>query len=41
MADLAARIRSYSPDDEVVLDVVRDGEPINVTVTLEARPTEG
>jgi S1-C subfamily serine protease len=41
MTDLAARIRSYSPDDEVVLDVIRNGEPVNVTVTLGARPTDG
>ena len=41
MTDLAARIRSYSPEDEVVLDVVRDGEPINVTVMLGVRPTAG
>jgi S1-C subfamily serine protease len=41
MSDLAARIRSYSPDDKVVLDVVRNGESINVTVTLAARPAAG
>jgi len=41
MSDLAARIRSYSPDDDVVLDVVRNGESINVTVTLAARPATG
>ena len=41
MTDLAARIRSYSPDDDVVLDVVRNGESINVTVTLKARPATG
>ena len=41
MTDLAARIRSYSPDDDVVLDVVRNGESINVTVTLAARPSTG
>ena len=41
MSDLAARIRSYSPVDDVVLDVVRNGESINVTVTLGARPTSG
>lgn len=41
MTDLAARIRSYSPDDEVVLDVIRNGEPVNVTVTLGVRPTDG
>jgi len=41
MPDLAARIRSYSPGDEVVLDVLRDGESINITVTLGTRPTEG
>ena len=41
MGDLAARIRSYSPGDDVVLDVIRNGEPINVTVTLGVRPAEG
>ena len=41
MTDLAARIRSYTPGDDVVLDVLRDGNPINVTVTLGVRPTEG
>lgn len=41
MTDLAARIRSYSPDDDVVLDVVRNGESINVTVTLAPRPATG
>jgi S1-C subfamily serine protease len=41
MGDLAARIRSYSPGDEVVLDVLRDGESITVTVTLGARPADG
>lgn len=41
MTDLAARIRSYSPDDDVVLDVVRNGESINITVTLAPRPVAG
>jgi S1-C subfamily serine protease len=41
MTDLAGRIRSYSPNDEVVLDVIRDGETINVTVTLGVRPADG
>jgi S1-C subfamily serine protease len=41
MPDLAGRIRSYSPNDSVVLDVIRNGASINVTVTLGARPTDG
>lgn len=41
MTDLAGRIRSYSPDDSVVLDVIRNGEKINITVTLGVRPAEG
>ena len=41
MGDLAARIRSYSPGDDVVLDVLRNGQPINVTVTLGVRPANG
>ena len=41
MTDLAGRIRSYSPGDSVVLDVIRDGESITLTVTLGARPTDG
>ena len=41
MGDLAARIRSYSPGDDVVLDVLRDGEAINVTATLGVRPADG
>ena len=41
MSDLAARIRSYSPGDDVVLDVIRNGETLKVTVTLGVRPAEG
>lgn len=41
MIDLAGRIRSYSPGDEAVLDVIRDGESINLTVTLGVRPADG
>jgi S1-C subfamily serine protease len=41
MPDLAGRIRSYSPNDQVVLDVLRNGESINVTVTLGVRPADG
>jgi S1-C subfamily serine protease len=41
MTDLAGRIRSYSPDDSVVLDVIRNGETINVTVILGVRPADG
>jgi S1-C subfamily serine protease len=41
MVDLAARIRSYSPGDDVVLDVLRNGEPVTLTVTLGVRPANG
>jgi S1-C subfamily serine protease len=41
MTDLAGRIRSYSPNDSVVLDVIRNGESITLTVTLGARPADG
>jgi S1-C subfamily serine protease len=41
MTDLAGRIRSYSPDDSVVLDVIRNGESITLTVTLGVRPADG
>jgi S1-C subfamily serine protease len=41
MTDLAGRIRSYSPGDTVVLDVIRNGESITVKVTLGVRPTDG
>ena len=41
MTDLAGRIRSYSPGDDAVLDVIRDGESITVTVTLGVRPADG
>ncbi len=41
MTDLAGRIRSYSPNDSVVLDVIRNGESVNVTVTLGVRPADG
>ena len=41
MTDLAGRIRSYSPNDSVVLDVIRNGEPINLTVILGVRPAYG
>jgi S1-C subfamily serine protease len=37
MTELAARIRGFQPGDEVVLDVLRDGDLINVTATLGAR----
>jgi putative serine protease PepD len=37
MVDLAGRIRSYLPDDEVLLDVMRNGETITLTATLSAR----
>jgi S1-C subfamily serine protease len=41
MTDLAGRIRSYSPGDDAVLDVIRDGESITITVTLGVRPADG
>ena len=41
MTDLAGRIRSYSPDDSVVLDVIRNGESITLTVILGVRPADG
>ncbi|HUP14620.1 MAG TPA: trypsin-like peptidase domain-containing protein [Acidimicrobiia bacterium] len=41
MTDLAGRIRSYSPNDSVVLDVIRNGESITLTVTLGVRPADG
>jgi S1-C subfamily serine protease len=40
MTDLAATIRGHQPGDEVVLDVIRNGETINLTVTLAARTPE-
>jgi S1-C subfamily serine protease len=41
MPDLAGRIRSYNPGDDAVLDVIRNGESITVTVTLGVRPADG
>ncbi|MGH8927449.1 MAG: S1C family serine protease [Acidimicrobiia bacterium] len=38
MIDLAARIRSYNPGRDIVLDVIRDGESLTLTVTLGVRP---
>jgi len=40
MNDLITRLEAYSVGDEVVLTIVRDGETMDVTVTLGARPTE-
>lgn len=40
MTDLAARIRGYQPGDEVVLDVLRDGETLNITAILGLRQEE-
>jgi S1-C subfamily serine protease len=40
MGDLAARIRSYRPGDEVVVDVIRNGQALNLTITLGTRPGE-
>ena len=36
--DLAARIRSYLPGDEVTIDIVRDGEPLTIKVVLGSAP---
>lgn len=36
--ELAARVRSYLPGDEVVLDVIRDGGTITLRVTLGTLP---
>ncbi|CAN5691168.1 trypsin-like peptidase domain-containing protein [soil metagenome] len=38
ISDLAARVRSYLPGDEVILDVIRNGEAITVRVTLGTLP---
>ncbi|MGH8957199.1 MAG: S1C family serine protease [Acidimicrobiia bacterium] len=38
IGDLAARIRSYLPGDEVTLDVRRDGEPLSIKVVLGSAP---
>ena len=38
IGDLAARIRSYLPGDEVTLDVRRDGEPLSMKVVLGSAP---
>ncbi|MGH8926040.1 MAG: S1C family serine protease [Acidimicrobiia bacterium] len=38
IGDLAARIRSYLPGDEVTLDVRRDGEPVSIRVVLGSAP---
>jgi S1-C subfamily serine protease len=40
MTELAARVRGFQPGDEVVLDVLRDGELINVTAVLGARQVD-
>jgi S1-C subfamily serine protease len=37
--DLASRISAFSPGDEVALEILRDGERREVTVTLGERPT--
>jgi S1-C subfamily serine protease len=36
--ELKALVDAAEPGDEVTLTVLRDGEPVNVTVTLAARP---
>ncbi len=38
IGDLAARIRSYLPGDEVTLDIRRDGEPLSIKVVLGSAP---
>lgn len=38
ISDLAARIRSYLPGDEVILDVQRDGEVVTIRVVLGSAP---
>ena len=40
MAQLAGRIRAYSPGDEVTLTVMRDGEEETIDVTLGAAPRQ-
>ncbi len=37
--ELAAHVRSYLPGDEVVLDVIRDGDAITLRVTLGILPS--
>jgi serine protease Do len=37
--DLTLNVISHQPGEEVTLDVVRDGKPINVKVTLGQRPS--
>jgi S1-C subfamily serine protease len=39
--DLVARVRSYLPGDEVVLDVLRDGEELTIEVTLGTLAEDG
>ena len=40
MEELAGRIQQRSPDDEVVLTIVRDGEETSIGVTLGERPSQ-
>ena len=40
MADLAGRIQQRSPDEDVEVTVIREGEELSVTVTLAERPTQ-
>jgi S1-C subfamily serine protease len=40
MTDLAARIRGFQPGDEVVLDVIRDGNTLNINAILGLRQEE-
>ncbi len=37
-SELRATLAQYHPGDQVTLDILRDGSPLSVTVTLEARP---
>ncbi|TVR20266.1 MAG: PDZ domain-containing protein, partial [Nitriliruptor sp.] len=40
MADLAGRIQQRSPDEDVEVTVIREGEELSTTVTLGERPTQ-
>lgn len=40
ITDLAARVRSYLPGDEVTLDLIRGGETLSLQVVLGVRPAE-
>jgi S1-C subfamily serine protease len=40
MADLAGQITSHAPGDEVMLEVMRDGETLTIDVTLGSAPRQ-